>query len=406
MAANVGNQKITLLYHTIANSLEVNKRYVDIRQKGIYKGGWLSIIDDSHAQISPLICEISDTDYQVRAETQDAVNLSVSPGNPYIILRWTYTGSVSDYMELKAVPTPLSYDLVVGKCIFSGSGDLNGFDYGDSLYPRSNPNVQDLFLKVEETGDSDLRVRIRAGRIQTPSGSINIDDQKSDLFVPPTSDSKVYLVYIDMTTGAIAIDSSGTPGANPSPPNYAGKLVLAEVTLASTDTSIPQSKIKDVRNFVSKFTEPDDSTIELNSSGRLQIKNGRPGITFITPRIIYDSGINNTGFVDWTTSDISAYISPVATVAIFDMYGRLSTPDGSTLNKDGVIWLRKDPSSQILEGLRAAARAGEDSISVGHQAMCPVSASGTFQYKIDDGAQGGEHGFNQGARIRLIGYMI
>jgi hypothetical protein len=274
------NQKVTLLYHTVANSLEVNKRYMNIRQRGIYKGGWLSKVSN-HPQMSSLVCEISDTNYQVRVEITAATDFPViveSDNTPYIVLRWVYAGSPTNYMQLLAVAAPAANgnDLVVGKCTFDGGGALLSFIYDDVLYPRSNPNVQDLFLKVEETGDSDMRVRIRGGRIQTSSVTKIIEDQKSDTFLnlPTTPNSKVYLVWIDTTTdpATVNIDSSGTPGNPPVVPDYAGRLVIAEVTLAYNATSIPQSKIKDVRSFITN-TPPigDDVYITKDVNGKFTL---------------------------------------------------------------------------------------------------------------------------------------
>ncbi len=250
MPADVGNQKVTLLFYAPANSGEVNLRFQDIRQKGIYTGGRLSIIDSSNAQLSPLVCEISDGTYQVRIATTTAVNIAVAQATPYVILRWTYTGSTSDYMQILAVATPATNDLVVGKCSFTGGGALQGFTYGDTSYPRSTPNTLDLFLKVEPTEATELKVRIRAGRVQNDKETIVIIDQKSSLFTAPPANSKVYLVYIDRSTGNILIDSSGVAAASPSPPDYGGKMVLAEVTLASTSTNITSNMIKDVRDFI------------------------------------------------------------------------------------------------------------------------------------------------------------
>jgi len=271
MPADVGQQVVSILYYSIATSDNVNRRHVDIRKTGIYKGGYLTVTDASHAQLSPLACEITDGSHQVKVETTVAVNIVVAQATPYIILRWSYAGATSDYMEIKAVAKPVSNDLVVGRCDFIGA-ELNGISYGDSSYPRSTPNVQDLFLKVESTGETELRVRIRAGRIQSATAVIAINDQKSNLFTRPASNSKVYLVYVDPSTGAIGIDSSGTAAADPTAPSYSGKLVLAEVTLSSTDTSIPASKIKDVRPFITPRAIPDGVTIDYDDAGKLYLK--------------------------------------------------------------------------------------------------------------------------------------
>jgi len=268
MGANTGSQEVNMLYHTPGVSSHINLRQFGISPTGIHSGGWLSIVDATHAQISALICEITDGSYNVRVRMQEAVSVLIGSSTPYVVLRWTYTGSASnDYMEPTAVATPEDNDLVVGYCTFSGGGALNGFTYTS----RSNPSVKDLFLKVEETGDSDLRVRIRGGYFQDGSSSIQIPDQKSDLFTPPASNSKVYLVYIDSSDGTIKIDSTGTAAVSPVAPSYAGKLVIAEVTLASTNTSIAQDEIVDVRPFVSYGKESVDGTsITRTAAGTLK----------------------------------------------------------------------------------------------------------------------------------------
>jgi len=255
MAADVGNQIVTLLYYTSASSSNVNKRFLNIRQPGIYQGGRLTIIDPvaKSASLSALVCEINDGSYQVRVETTTAVSITTAVATPYIVLRWTYTGTVNDYMEVLAVATPSTNDLVVAKCIFGG-GQLTGFDYGDTSYSRTTPDTQNLFLKVEPTEDTELKVRVRAGRIQNASGNYVVVDQKSDLFTAPTANSKVYLVYIDTDDGTVKIDSTGTEAVSPTAPNYNGRLVIAEITLASTDTNITADKIKDVRNFITPST--------------------------------------------------------------------------------------------------------------------------------------------------------
>lgn len=269
MGTNVGSQTVSILYHTVASSSQLNYRQNRINRTGIYEGGWLSIIDSTHANVSPLVCEISDGTHNVRVKTTDSVSITVSSSTPYLVLRWLYTGSsTNDYMEFKAVNSPAENDLILGMATFSGGGALNGFVYTN----RSNPSTKDAFLKVEPTGDSDLRVRIRGGYIQNGSSSIHIDDQKSNLFVPPSSNKKIYLVYVDLNDGTVNIDSSGVASAYPVAPNYAGRLVIAEVTLSAGDTTIPSSSIKDVRPFITLTSrETDNNTIEVNSSGKLKV---------------------------------------------------------------------------------------------------------------------------------------
>jgi len=271
MAANTGSQTVTILYHSKVNNTLVNRRFVNIRETGIYSGGYLSVVDNSHASLSTLICEITDGTYQVKITTGEAVVIAVAQATPYVVLRWSYTGSeTDDYMSILAVATPATNDLIVAECTFTGGGNLQGADYSE----RSTPNTQDLFLKVEPTEDTELRVRVRAGRVYTPTGFVNVPDQKSSLFTVPTSNSRIDLLYINTTTGAVSI-AQGTAGITPVAPSYAGKLVIAEITLTSTSTNITSSMINDTRTFISPYTTlfaPDDITLE-SSGSTLQIKN-------------------------------------------------------------------------------------------------------------------------------------
>jgi len=386
MPADTGSQVVTILYYTAANSSIINKRFQGIRQTGIYSGGYLSVVDNTHAQISILVCEISDGTYQVRVETTSTVNLLVAVGTPYIVLRWTYTGAVTDYMELLAVATPTTNDVVIGKCTFDGSSHLNGFSYQDTSYPRLTPNTQDLFLNVESTVDTELRVRIRAGRIQTNDCVVDIADQKSDLFVPPSSNSRIDLVYIS-DVGVITIDSSGTAAASPSAPAYKGKLVLAEVTLTVGDTNIVVSKIKDVRNFLSSTPAPDDTTIEKNSEGKLQVK--YPLSTIVSAvasgkitcpsNVFNDMDDMNVSFtVDYSSQPIKfEFNSQIVQNDNSHSYFILDI-DGVTVNKVG--FGTGDDSSWIIASLLYAAT----NLSVGLHTAKIQWARSSWAYTPDD----------------------
>jgi hypothetical protein len=270
MPADVGNQTLSLKYGAPGNSSEVNRRFVDVRPVGIYSGGVLEIVDGTHAKLSSLVCEISDGTHQVRISTTTDVTVLVGSSTPYIILRWSYTGDVSDYMEILAVASGsiVSTDLVVAKCSFGG-GVLNGFDYGDSTYPRTFPNTQDFSLKVVPA--TGMQMYVHPGYYQDNLQSYLIPFQLTDALTAPASDSKVFLVYIDADTGTVEVDASGLAEATPSAPDYNGKLVLAEVTVASTDTSITVDMIRDVRPHVTHGQESvDGTTITRNTAGALK----------------------------------------------------------------------------------------------------------------------------------------
>ena len=297
MPLNVGSQEISLKFLAPRNSSEVNRRFLNTRPTGIYSGGVLSIIDNSNANLSPVVCEIGDGDHQVRVETTVDVSVAVSSATSYIVLRWAYTGGADDYMEILAVNSGnvQATDVVVGRCTFTGGGALNGFTYSDTTHPRSFPNVQNLWLKVIPV-DSSMTLRILPGMFQSHTGSILVPFQQTSAIVPPASNSRIYLVYVD-SSGTVLIDSSGTSSVSPVAPSYAGRLVLAEVTVSSTDTSISESQIKDVRPFITHGRQSTDgTTITTNTSGQLKTVDK----SYLSTRTV---GNRHTGVSAWTKVD-------------------------------------------------------------------------------------------------------
>ncbi len=253
MPANTGNQTVTILFNQPANSGVVNKRNVNIKSIGIYSGGYVTFAG-AVATISPLICEITDGTYQVRVQTADAVNLTMSSATPYIVLRWAYVGTTSDYMEIlqKAAADIEANDLIVGKCTFSGS-NISGVLYNatdtyyaarGTLYYRSTPNDSDINLKVEAIASS-MAVRVRAGRILFQGKSVYVPDQVTSAFTAHATQTKVGLVYITATGTIATINDLAGDGVVP---NYGGKLVLAEIRIPPTTTAITQAMIHDCRN--------------------------------------------------------------------------------------------------------------------------------------------------------------
>lgn len=262
MASDNGSQLVTLAYKSPDASAMVNRRLYKVVPTGIYEGGYIKVTGGSgpyNVTVSPLVCEIADSTAetdgtQVRVQTRaESDSLSVAVGR-YVVLRWTYTGNEGDdYMEILAVATPDDNDLVVGKIITDGA--ISYDDDADGKYGRSNPNVQALFLKPEPTdttaeASDALKVRVRAGWIQTATGWVYVKDQKTVAITPPAGagQSRTDLVYID-STGTVQVQTNTS--ATTTPLDYAGKFVVAEVTTTNGDSAIVASQIKDVRSLVS-----------------------------------------------------------------------------------------------------------------------------------------------------------
>lgn len=244
-----GDQVITIQYFDEVDSDVVNKLGQKVIQRGIYDGGYLTRVSDVSVSLSLFSCVIGDATNQVRVETFSVVTIAVSTATPYIVLRWAYAASASNWMDVLAVASGSiqTNDLIVGKCTFSGSV-LIGFNYGDTSYPRSTPTVSALFLKVEPTSPASMYMRVRAGRANFGSTNYDVADQLTPLITAPTSNSRIDLVYVgtDGTVGVV----TGTAAASPSAPDYAGRMVLAEVTTIAGQTTIVATDIKDVRMMV------------------------------------------------------------------------------------------------------------------------------------------------------------
>jgi hypothetical protein len=253
-AIDYGTQKRSVEYRADANSIEWNERNVDIIPRGIYLGGRLTKVDNTNVTLETLTVEIGDNDYQLRVETTTTVNVVVAVGTPYIVLRWVYTGAISNYMDVLAVASGSiqANDIIVGRCIFAGSV-LNGFDYNDSTYPRVVPNVQDKFLKVITDNPASMYLWVLSGRINFGNQNYDIPLQKIGPLVAPGSGSRYDLITVN-SSGTIVV-VQGVAGGSPTIPSYKNKIVLAEILVQSGDSSIGVSRIKDVRMYISSVAD-------------------------------------------------------------------------------------------------------------------------------------------------------
>jgi hypothetical protein len=305
MVSDLGNQSVSMKFHAARTSAEINSRFKGIRPTGIYSGGYLTVANTSHATLSPVIVEISDGTYQVRAETTTSVTVTVNSSTPYIVLRWTYTGSESDYMEVLALAygSLQANDVIVGHCTFS-SGNLIGFSYQngneagigyDYFYDYRNYAITaNNWLKVIPYTPSSRIVAVLPGRVQTVSGTYDVPWQTVQLEAVsnPVYD-RIDLIYFDTDTNTIAVYKGVEKSSPAVTPDYAGKMVLAEVMVGSF--SITASQIKDVRSFcTSAPLPPDGVTIEADSSGNLKTVDP----TYLITRT-YGEQLSNVS--SWTT---------------------------------------------------------------------------------------------------------
>lgn len=263
-STNHGTQTVSHKFYEEVTANNRNVRLVDIIPRGIYSGGYLTKVSDLEVQLGALTAEIGDSNVQVKVETAAAATIndstldsgSISPLTPYLVLRWGYAATQINYMEIHAVASVASAqtnDLIIGKIVFSGS-TISAFDYSE----RSMLNVQNLSLKPTVSETSELYIRIRAGVVHSATGYHIAPEQKVGPFaVPAAPNSRIDLVYVG--DDGVAQIVQGVAAVSPSAPSYAGRRVVAEVTIANGAASIVAANIKDVRSFVTPREVPDDS---------------------------------------------------------------------------------------------------------------------------------------------------
>jgi hypothetical protein len=250
---NHGTQAVSHKYYEEVIANNRNVRLVDIIPRGIYSGGYLEKSGDYECQIPDITVELGDDDVQVRVKTSAVAVIndstldsgSISVSTPYIVLRWAYVAVQNNYMEIHAIADVASAqanDIIVGKIIFVSS-KVDSFDYSD----RTLLNVQNLYLQPRSLGS--LYVGLRSGRVHTSTGCVTIQEPSVGPFdVPAYPSNRIDLIYVD--DNGVPQILKGTLAVVPVVPSYAGKLVIAEVTVGNGVSSILASKIKDVRAFL------------------------------------------------------------------------------------------------------------------------------------------------------------
>jgi len=279
-STNHGTQTVSHKYYEEVTANNRNVRLKDIIARGIYDGGYLERTDDTEVKMTAATVEIGDDNVQVRVETSayayirnDTVDSgALSPATPYIALRWAYTATQINYMEihmLSSVSAAQANDIIVGRVVFSGTV-ITGFDYSErTILPVAS---QWFRPRQEGNGTNFMYVLVRSGRVHTGSGYTNIQEYSVGPFVAPVAPySRIDLIYID--DSGVPQVLQGTPAVTPTAPSYGGRLVIAEVTVINGDTGIPQSRIRDVRTFVSRNVIPDNQTVQFNATtGRLEAR--------------------------------------------------------------------------------------------------------------------------------------
>ena len=243
---NYGNQVISIQYLDPVDSSVVNRMLQDVLPTGIYKGGKITKSTDTQVVISPLVVSISDGTYRATIRTTQDVSLDVSPSTPYVVLRWSQPAEAGHYMDFFALAKGdiQDNDLIVGKCVYSGS-TLIGISYEE----RSYPVTAQLFCKVVPDDSPSMRVKVLDGWVSVSGEFKRVPMQYTSTVTAPSSKNRIDLVYIDPATGVVGIEA-GTEADDPVPPSHNGKIPLAHLHLSPGMTEITEKEIVDVRSIL------------------------------------------------------------------------------------------------------------------------------------------------------------
>lgn len=251
---NWGSQTITVKFGAPVNSNIVNARHVQTRPVGVYRGG-IVVNNNATATVSPFVAEVADRnglDAQIRVRTANPVTIGWT-GTQFLVLRWDYAEDTeANYVDIMSVDSPDPYDVILAQR--SGTTSIN-------YERRMAAGQRGDFLRVLPAFPSHLprTVYIKSGVIQTPNGSVLVNDaQITNL----TQGNR--FIYVDISDNNVkSTATKSTADAN---------IILARVRVPDLVTPIDESMIDDLRVFLSPLAVPDNETIQY-IGGRLAVPN-------------------------------------------------------------------------------------------------------------------------------------
>jgi hypothetical protein len=274
---NWGSQTVTVKFGAPVNSNIVNARHVHTRPVGVYRGG-IVVNNNATATVSPFVAEVADRnglDAQIRVRTANPVTIGWT-GTQFLVLRWAYAEDTeANYVDIMSVDSPDPYDVILAQR--SGTTSIN-------YERRMAAGQRGDFLRVLPAFPSHLprTVYIKSGVIQTPNGSVLVNDaQITNL----TQGNR--FIYVDISDNNVkSTATKSTADAN---------IILARVRVPDLVTPIDESMIDDLRVFLSPLAVPDNETIQY-IGGRLAVPNdGLDGSKFLLKHMQYLRSLNSGG---------------------------------------------------------------------------------------------------------------
>ncbi len=248
-STDFGTQTQSFDFNEAADGENFNKLNYQLHQPGLYNGGALSRVDADTIQVATLTCYIVDstTKNGVRISTAATVDIDVTSGTNYIILRFDWSNVAANYMDFLAVAFGSigADDIIIGKAVFFSATLQTTFDYTRKTVGLvSELETDDLELKVQSNNAPDNKVYVNGGTIRGVHDIITVTGASSSA-ISGTTDGRIDLVWID-ENGAIQI-TEGVDDPTPASPDYGLKYVIAEIERGSSRTVIDGNEITAIK---------------------------------------------------------------------------------------------------------------------------------------------------------------
>lgn len=182
-------------------------------------------------------------------------------------MSWT-TASMTDWSkdDLNTILTETGLDSTDRYWIRISSG--SGQDYGIHRAVQESPITNEL--KVKPTDPTSMAVLIQPGYAVVSEKRVSITTETQLSVTAPSANSRYTIVQLDHN-GLLSIKNGSSGSAPTSPVVDSDNIKLADILVASTDTTIESSAITDQRIFSNKasMTVAADSTsiVTINSGG-------------------------------------------------------------------------------------------------------------------------------------------
>jgi hypothetical protein len=249
-------------------------------------------------------------------------------------------------------------------------GTIAAGDIGAGAILKSKLNE----LRPHEQATPNNTVYVEAGIISVANNAkIEYAGGNSGTFSAVTADSRIDLLTID-SSGALGI-TPGTQAGSPTAPTYpTDKLVIAEVTVTETGTSvISNSDIKDVRPFLNLGGGSGASSIDSTTANTFTLDSDNTG-----GNVALKFGTTNNETLTWNNTNARFEMSDDLDISGTLTATNLSGPTSTSGTSNDSFEIDTDDSSTmpILTFGANASSAPKITTQVGPLTLQPASGSG------------------------------